>query len=430
MPKPIITEKLLQYIWQFQYFNNKQLHLTNGDAITILSLGKPNTNQGTDFSFAKIIIGNTTLVGNIEIHINASDWYKHKHTYDAAYQQIILHVVWKNDKQVSNAANIALPTLEISPYVPNLLLQHYSSLQQQQVQFIPCEKFLPVLSTLSWLAWIDRLAAERLSNKAAYILKLYEQSNNNWEVVLWWMLARWFGGNVNADAFEQIARSLPQTLLAKYRMQGNAVEALLMGQAGLLNKQFIDIYPQQLQTEYQFLSKKHSLVSIAVPPKFLRMHPANFPTIRLSQLANLINQSVHLFSKIIEVTNIQELSTLIQAKVAPYWLTHYTFDTASVSKEKKLGYATIQQLIINTICPVLFAYGDYKQINGLKENALAFLQALPAEINHITKQWKLQNIEPKNALESQALIELYKHYCAEKRCLACAVGNAIMRKGE
>lgn len=416
-----MNERLLQFIWQFQYFNQHQLFTDEGEPLQILSAGNFNRNQGPDFLNGSVRIGTTTWVGNIELHVKASDWDRHRHTSDPNYRNVILHVVWENDQSIEQAS-----TLSLQERVPGVLLERYQQLMQGTLNQ-PCRSFLPVLSQLGWLAWKERLLAERMQRKAARVLQMLEQSKQHWEEVLWWMLAANFGVKVNSEAFEAMARTIPVTVLAKHKNQVNQLEALLLGQANLLNGDFIEDYPQMLQKEYLFLKKKYGLRSHQVLPHFLRMRPANFPTLRLAQLAMLVNRSSHLFSSIKELKTVQQLKELLDVTANDYWHYHYRFDEPAEYKEKHLGSQMADNLLINTIAPVLFAYGMFTRQEQYKEKAVHWLQQVAAEQNAITRFWAAAEVANHSAFDSQSLIELSNSYCNQQRCLECAVGNKILQ---
>lgn len=424
----IINEKLLQFIWRFQYFNKQQLTTVDGEPLQIIHPGLFNTNQGPDFLEAKIKIGNTTLAGNIELHILSSDWDLHKHSADDNYSNIVLHVVWINDVVIKDAASATLPALELHSIVPKLMLQQYVYLMNAQ-GFVPCEDQLPVLNEIAWSSWKERLIAERLQRKSTIIFTYLQQCNNHWEEVFWWLLARNFGIKTNAEIFENIARSISVNILAKHKNQIHQLEALLLGQAALLNNDFEEDYPQLLQKEYRFLKKKYQLNTYNAQPAFLRMRPANFPTIRLAQLAVLVHQSSHLFSKIKELATVDEVKNLLNITANDYWHYHYRFDEAGVYQPKNLGAQMIYNILINTVVPVLFCYGVYSKEQLYKDKAIEWLMLIAPEQNNITKAWKQKGVLNNNALHSQALLELKKNYCDERLCLNCAVGNKLL-KGE
>ncbi len=424
-----MNERLLQFIWQFQYFNKNELQSEQGDRLAIIHPGTYNTHQGPDFLDAKVIIGNTTWAGNIEIHIRSSDWLKHSHSGDRNYSNIILHVVWENDADITYSNGAVLPVLTLQSLVPKLLIDRFKELMVHEA-FVPCERYLPVFDEMKWTAWKERMAIERLQRKSAVVSNLLKEANNHWEEVFWWMLARNFGLKVNADIFESIAKSLPVNVLAKHKNQIHQLEGFLLGQAGLLENDFLEDYPKLLKREYLFYQKKYQLKQVTVKPFFLRMRPANFPTIRLAQLAMLIYQSSHLFSKIKETDSLTAIKELLNVTANDYWHYHYLIDEAGEYHPKQLGKQMTENIIINTVIPVLFAYGLHHADADIKNKALQWLQELAAEKNTITQKWTSFAVSNNNALESQALIELKNNYCNCRRCLECSVGNAILKGRE
>lgn len=425
-----MNERLLQFIWQFQYFNKNELTTTSGEVIQIIFPGQHNINQGPDFLDAKIKIGKTIWAGTIELHVKTSDWTKHKHQNDSNYNNVILQVVWEDDvelnKKIAADQRSAAPVLELNKRVSKILLQRYQELMNSS-SFIPCEKSISNVRDITWKSWKDRLLVERLLRKSKIAETYGQQNNHHWEEIFWWLLARNFGIKVNADAFEAIARSIPINILARHKSQIHQLEALLLGQAGLLDGKLKDDYPQLLQREYKFLKEKYKLKPIHIPIHFLRMRPGNFPTIRLAQLAMLITESAHLFSRIKETASLKDVVKWFDTTANDYWHYHYQFDEASSFKKKNLGAAMIDNIIINTVAPVLFAYGNYHDENNYKQKALKWLEQTAAESNSITKGFQKLGIENKNAFDSQALIELKNEYCNTKRCLECGVGNAILK---
>lgn len=422
-----MTEKLLQFIWQFQYFNAGSLATIDGESLTILRKGNYNMHQGPDFLDAQINLNGTTWAGHIEIHILSSQWKKHKHHRDKHYDNVILHVVWECDALIQNSKGMQIPTLELNSRVSKRLLGKYEELMQG-TQIVPCSNDLPAITEIQWDAWLQRLSIERLERKTGEIVQLLEKNNYHWEEIFWWMLAKNFGIRVNAQAFELMARSIHLNILARQKNQIHLLEALLMGQAHLLNETFTETYPQLLQKEYQFIARKCHLKPIHRPPVFLRMRPANFPTIRLAQLAKLVSVSSHLFSKVIETKSISDLKNLLNVSANDYWHYHYHFDQPTGYKPKKLGEQMIYNIIINTIVPLLFAYGMIKKEDAYKEKAIEWLTHIPAEKNSIITHWKKYGVPCKNAMLSQGLVELKNSYCQEKRCLQCAIGYQVLRQ--
>ena len=417
-----MTERLLQFIWQFQYLNKSELVTTGGENIYIIFPGQFNTNQGPDFSNAKIKIGDTTWAGTIELHLQTSDWDRHRHQTDKNYRNVILHVVWEDDAEEAST----IPVLQLKERVSKLLLNRYEELMNSTA-FIPCEKNIHSMPDIVWTAWKERLMAERLISKAKLVENYLQQNNYHWEETFWWLLARNFGMTVNADAFEAMARSLPLTILSKHKKQIHQLEALLLGQAGLLEAEFKEDYPIMLKKEYRFLKNKYTLRPVAANVFFLRMRPGNFPTIRLAQLAMLVSESVHLLSTIKESGSVNDIKNRMDLTANDYWHYHYRFDTPSAFKHKNLGGAMIDNIIINSVVPVLFAYGNYHGEGKYKLKALEWLEATEAENNLITRGFELLGIENKNAYDSQAIIELKTHYCDMKRCLECSVGNFLLK---
>lgn len=417
-----MTERLLQFIWQFQYFNKTGLTTSSGEDLLIIYPGQLNTNQGPDFINAKISIDNTVWAGSIELHIKTSEWYRHQHTKDENYKNVILHVVWENDRQETGS----IPCLELKTRIAKLLLKRYEELMGSST-FVPCAESILNVKEIIWKGWKERLLAERLIRKAALIENYLRENNYHWEETFWWLLARNFGMKVNADAFEAIARSISVKLLAKSKNSIHQLEALLTGQAGLLDNDFEEEYPKLLKREYKFLVQKHDLKPISIPLFFLRMRPGNFPTIRLAQLAMLVHTSAHLFSRIKEASSVKEVREWFDITANDYWHYHYRFGELSSYKKKKPGSNMIDSIIINTVVPVLFAYGNHKNEKQYTEKALKWLEDIPAEKNTITSGFSALKISNKKAWDSQALIELKNEYCNKKRCLDCSVGNAILK---
>lgn len=418
-----MTERLLQFIWQFRYYNNEKLVLNTGEPFHVIHPGMVNHNQGPDFLEAKIRSGNTIWVGHVEIHITTSCWHKHAHGADPNYDNVILHVVWEDD--LSLPIN-GIPVFTLQHRVPKLLLQQYESWMNNRA-FIACEQQIAQVNGLIVTAWKERLLVERLQRKTTAVLFHLQQNQHHWEETLWWMLARNFGGRVNAEAFEAIARSLPLTIIAKHRQQLRQLEALLMGQAGLLDRSFVEEYPNLLKNDYVFYKRKYDLASIAQPVHFLRMRPVSFPTLRLAQLAMLLHTTHRLFARIKETIALEELRALLDVTASEFWDYHYTFSEAATYRPKRVGAQVADTIIINTVIPVLFAYGHLHGEELFKHRALKWLEETAAEQNNLTKGFGNLAVANNNAFDSQALIELKTMYCDQRKCLDCAVGNALLR---
>jgi hypothetical protein len=423
-----VQEKLLQFIWQHSLYQPNGLTTSQGEVVTVIHPGRYNTNAGPDFLEGKVRIGDTTLVGHIELHINTSDWHKHGHQNDKAYQNIILHVVFNND---APAVADSIPVLELSQHIPAALLDKYASLLQSR-NTILCHTQLGSVRDITKEAWLSRLLAERWEEKLVDWKELLDGSAGDWRNLLYWRMAYNFGFKVNATPFLMLARSIPLNVLAKHRENLLQVEALLFGQAGMLQGHFKDEYPALLQKEYAYLANKYQLQSIEAHLwKFLRMRPANFPTIRIAQFAALVHKSLHLFSQIIEVHSVKEITPLLEVKASDYWRQHYRFDDEGLSRgtDKQLGKSSIQNIIINTVAPIQFLYAGRQGVDGKQEKALQLLDEISAEQNHILEQWDGVGWKVQNAAQSQALLQLYNNYCTRKRCLECSIGHSIMRLG-
>lgn len=417
-----MTERLLQYIWQFQYLNSRELRTTEGEQLRIIHPGMYNTNQGPDFSNAKISLGKTVWAGNIELHINSSDWKNHKHSEDRHYNNVILHVVWQEDVKLE----LPFATLVLQDKVPKLLLHTFNELMNTPSP-VPCATHVPRVDSILWTSWKERLLVERMEQRAAMILNYLQQTGFHWEEVLWWLLARNFGMPVNSQAFEWMARSIPFRVLSKHKDQIHQLESMFFGQSHLLEGSFTEDYPKLLQKEYRFLQKKYGLEKINVPPVFLRMRPSCFPSIRLAQLAMLLHENGRLFSKIREAAGIKELKETLVVTANDYWHYHYVFDEPSAYKEKKLGRQMTESLLINTVIPLLFAYGHLQHESQLKDKALKWLEEIGPEKNNITRGFEGLKLVNETALDSQAFLQLNNEYCRKKRCLECAIGNKLLK---
>jgi hypothetical protein len=293
--------------------------------------------------------------------------------------------------------------------------------------FIPCEKHIHLINSLTWQSWKERMLIERLQTKTQTILHYLQKNNNHWEETFWWLLAKNFGAKLNSVAFEKTAQSISVNILAKHKDQIHQTEALLFGQAGLLDADLTEDYPKLLQREYLFLKKKYNLAKVEGSMIFLRMRPSNFPTVRLAQLAMLVHKSLHLFSKIKESPDVKDIKQLLNVTANDYWHYHYVFDEITAFKKKKLGEQMIDNILINTVVPILFAYGHYHNENIFKDKALQWLEQIKAEKNTITKGFTSLQVENKTAFDSQALIQLKNEYCNKKCCLDCSIGNKLVR---
>jgi len=420
------SEALLHFAWKFKLIPQKKLFSFQGDKLEILDVGKHNSDAGPDFLTAKIKIGETLWVGNVEIHIKSSDWYIHQHQNDAAYAKVILHIVFHHDKDVFDCNGLVIPVLELKDLLPQDLAPKWDSLQAKPTE-IACQH-LGEIDSFVMLNWLDRMLVERLEQKTELIFQLLKLLNNDWNEVFYVWLARSFGSKVNAVPFELLARSIPLSVIKNHLHSSFQLEAIFFGQSSLINEFNQDDYVSSLWKEYTFLRDKYKL--IALPQqiwKFMRMRPANFPTIKISQWVSFLSQHLNLFEQLI---NDDELVTQLrfkEARVSSYWKTHYQADIISNSKKEidfKFGNDTI---VINAIAPFLFVYGQLRGNEVLKEKAIQLLSSIKPEQNSITKNWEKLNVFASSAYDSQALIYLKNQYCDNLKCLECNIGHYFMK---
>lgn len=418
-----MTEEYLFQVWKFRLFKQTGIKTTKGEDVVILSVGELNKDAGPDFFNARIKIGNTTWAGNIEIHVYSSDWEKHHHHKNKNYDNIILHVVFENNKKTSGPKNI--PCIELKGLINTNSFNRYCQIKEGNT-WIPCMNLINTVDTNKIKFWQERLVIERLERKIFIINERLTQYKYNWEEVFYHQLASAFGLKVNSLPFELLARSTPLNILRKEHSQ-DAIEAILLGQAGLLHTKLKDKHAKFLYNEYSYYKKKYKLENIDGKLwKMMRMKPLNFPTIRISQFSDIIYNQHSIFSSIIEAKSVFNLKQIFTAKTSKYWETHYTFDKPASKKIKKTGEQTINSLIINTVIPFLFVYGKIKQEDVFCERAITFLSEIKGEKNLITTNFLKIGLSNKNALESQALLELKNEYCNKKKCMDCSIGNQII----
>src|ERR1035438_5820123 len=383
-----MTEEFLHFIWKYRLFNMIDLKTQEGEDLKIIETGEHNSHAGADFFNSKIKIGKTTWAGNIEIHLNSKDWNKHNHQNDKAYNNVILHVVFESGDSSMTDKGILIPVLELNGKIKRRIWDNYEELIENK-DWIPCEKQIKSVDRTTIDNWLEKILMERLERKSIEILQSLNQNKNNWEETFYCHLAKNFGYKINALPFEMLAKSLSNKVLAKHKNNLLQLEALLFGQAGMLEEPMDDEYYMELKKEYQFLQHKHNLVPIDESLwKFLRLRPIGFPTIRIAQFARLIYNSSHLFSRILEVKNVKEAQALFNLGTSEYWDTHYTFGKQSDEKVKYAGKDFVNTIIINTIVPFLYVYGKKKGITKHTETAFILLESLPSEKNSIITKWK------------------------------------------
>lgn len=424
-----MNESFLHYIWQFQYFRKDDLKASEGEALQIFQPGMLNSNAGPDFEEAKIKIGKLEWRGSIEIHIKASGWNDHHHSDDQAYENVVLHVVWENDKPIKRTDGSFMPTLELKNRVDLTLWNRYKKLFTS-AESIPCANSWSKIPDITKLSMLDKTVVQRLESKGEVVKIILTRNNNDWEETFYQLLCKNFGFKVNAEPMFQLAQAMPFKILLKHLDKPIQVEALLFGQAGFLERAKEDEYLSVLIREYNLLRKKYGLDAKqmnAVRWRFMRLRPANFPTVRLAQLASLLQTQKNFFSKILEGISIKDLTELLGVDQSEYWQHHYQPGKKSKTIVPALGKSSIQNVIINTITPVLTAYGQLHDDQRYIERAADILQHIPAENNRIVREWSALGYKVTSAFDSQGLIELYNNFCVKRRCLECTVGSSIIK---
>jgi len=423
-----MKEDFLHFIWKNRLFNDISLLTTTGEKITVLNPGIHNFDSGPDFFDAKIQIGDIVWAGNVEIHQKSSDWYVHGHEKDAAYDNVILHVVYQDDIPVYNSNNNQIPTLIISKYLDMNLLKNFNSLIKNK-SILRCQNKLQWVDSLVIINYKYKLFFERLEQKNEIIKSMLQKTKNNWNSVLYITLLKYFGGTVNKEAFEQLANLLPYKIFQKYTDNVLKLEALLFGVGGMLNEEKLENTKYcQLRKEYRFLKKKHQLMELdAHIIRFHRLRPVGFPTLRLAQFAMLYHQKKFLFEKLMKIKNPKEAYDILQTTADQYWDTHYTFDKLTKTKKKTLGKDFIDRILINVVVPLKFAYQKYLGIDQA-EDIVNFMEQIKPEKNRIVDIFHKIKLHSKNALDTQAIIQLNENFCNKDRCLHCDIGHYIISK--
>ena len=419
-----MKEDFLHYLWKHSLYK-KSLSLTDGTEVEVISAGEQNRDSGPDFFNAKVKIGDTIWADNIEIHVLASDWLRHKHQYNSAYDNIILHVVGKNDVEIKRENGETIPVVELTS--PKDTYEQYLYLMQSK-SWVPCESFISKVNEFVVLQWKEALMIERLEEKAKIIEERYIANNKSWEETFYQTLAANFGFKINAQPFEMLAKSIPLKFLGKHKDQILLIEAMLFGQSGLLPNNPSDDYSKQLQVDYHHLKNKFELQPMSGHLwKFSRMRPSNFPTIRIAQFAALIYKSSALMSTIIEAKSFLDVKKYFEIEVSDYWKNHYVFEKESAKRVKRIGDFAFQNIIINSITPFFALYAKVQNQPAYSEKAIEWLSHLKAEQNSITKHWEQLGVDIKNAFDSQSLIQLKNIYCNHRKCLNCRIGNQVIQ---
>ncbi len=424
-----LREDFLSFVWQFRQYNAQDLATTNGEKLTVLQVGQPNKHAGPDFFNARVVIADTTWSGNVEIHVKSSAWNGHGHEHDWSYNNVILHVVLEDDLPVRRADGSRMPTLALGAIFHQHIVANYYGLVNVSYPF-PCFAQIKLVEPIVRHNTFTRALVERLEYKSLEVEEKLKHYRGNWEATFNYFLARSFGFKVNALPFELLAASFDNQLFAKYRDAPIQTEALVFGQAGFLNKKFADSYPEQLRREYEFLRVKFNLVPLEMSLwKFLRMRPSGFPTLRLAQFAALMNRTEHLFSKMLQINDVQVLKEIfIKLPIHSYWTVHYHFERPAPAFSPQLGQASIESIIINAFCLITFSYGRIMGQEQYMNKSLAFLEQLGPENNYVLRQYQSAGLKIEHAFDSQAILQLSKDYCNRMQCLRCGIGINILKR--
>lgn len=426
----VVTENLMQFVWKLRLFNTLKLKSSDGEPLTVINIGQHNLDAGPDFLMSHIVLGDKEWYGNIEIHIRSSDWDRHHHQDDDAYNNVILHVVWINDKVIYRKDGSTIPTMLLSSFVDPNLLNRYSTMMNT-TNWIPCQSQLSSVNSLKKTMWLDALSFERLEMKVETIFDLLADHENDWERVFWIWLCRCMGLKVNADTFHELGEKLPLSLLQKYRSDTLKIEAIFFGAAGFLSDEGDDEYTKLLYNEFIYQRRAHEITVVNGKWKRLRMRPYNFPELRIAQLVALFNQKSVSLSMILSLEDIADARSLFRIEeLNEYWKCRFSLGKRTAFEHAgKIGKNTIDGLIINVVVIFLFAYGKYYGIDKFMGRAIHFLEMLPAEKNAITARFEDFDWHTTNASQSQAILQLKKSYCDKRHCLDCRIGAEILRSG-
>ncbi|MDX1601786.1 MAG: DUF2851 family protein [Salinimicrobium sediminis] len=425
-----MREDYLHYLWRYQKLDHQEMRTADGLHVKVISPGAHNLLSGPDFFNSRVLIGDQEWAGNVEIHLRSSDWYMHSHESDPAYDNVILHVVWVHDVEVFRKDNTSLPVVEICHLVAPETVNSYEDLcSNNGNRWINCQNDFGEVDDFFLNNWLERLYVERLEKKSLLIKHIFENLAGDWEAVLFKMLAKNFGLNINGDAFLSVAASIPFSVVRKLRGNRLQLEAIFLGQAGLLSGDCEEPYFLSLKEEYNYLRKKFGLNAQGVlPVKYFRLRPDNFPEVRLAQLAGIYNKHASLFNVLINCAQAKDLYKLLEVEVNDFWKTHYTFYKSHSPKRKALSTNFMDLLIINTVVPLKFCYARSKgKEEGWEE--FSMIEAVAPEENQVIK--KFSSLRPQvaeNALRSQALLQLKNEYCDKNACLSCAIGVKLLQR--
>ncbi|MAO08167.1 MAG: hypothetical protein CL596_05590 [Alteromonas sp.] len=423
-----MKEDFLHYLWKFQKFSTGNLHTVEGEPLRILDTGVHNFNEGPDFQMAQVEIDNQKWAGNVEIHINSSDWFAHGHEKDTNYDNVILHVVWEHDAKVPRKDASFIPTIELKDKICLDTIQRYYQLISSEKKFIPSEAQFAEIPNDIFENWLHQMFLERLELKADSVFEELKHTSNNWEAVLFRMLCKNFGLKLNGPSFLSIAKSFDYSIVRKCGDNTLKLEAILYGQAGFLDQDISSQYYELLQDSYAYAKIMYGISNEGVlPSKFFRLRPPNFPTLRLSQFAVLWTHKKFLFSKLMDAKTKEDYYDIFEVAASEYWDIHYNFGVESNKRKKSLTKNFMDLLIINTVIPLKFTYMKYMGEVVLDELTQLAL-SIKAEKNTIISKFKELRDFDDTAWHSQALLHLKSNYCTPFKCLQCEIGNYILKQ--
>lgn len=423
-----MQEDFLQFVWLHQYFNASDLRTSLGQELKVIKTGFHNFHHGPDFQEARIRLDAMEWSGSVEIHIKSSDWTRHGHQTDSNYANVVLHVVWENDRPIFNTDNQPIPTLELKGRIRPGLLNRYQQIIESKT-LIPCESLLKAVKPITRLSMLEKAQMQRLERKSQELIELLGYNQGDWEETAYQWLLRGFGFKTNAENFLTLAKRLPLKIIQKHSSQVFQVEALLYGQSGLIPSQTTHVYEKKLKKEFEFLRTKYSLEPAMDRNHwiFSRVRPSNFPTVRISQVATFLTAQPHVFSTFSEVTDFKELRNLLLLRQSSHWTSHHDFGKQSKTMIGKMSKTMAENLIINVSVPFLVALYRERQQPIFLEKAQNLLMNMPAEENNVIQKWRVLQWNVSSAFDSQALLELYSNFCSEKRCLSCNIGVELVR---
>ena len=422
-----MNEAFLHFIWKFQKFTSG-LTTTQGQSVSVFYQGNHNHDAGPDFSEARIKIAEIDWNGQVEIHLKSSDWNQHSHSIDSVYNPVILHVVWQHDKEILRKDGTQIPTIELKNCVDQRLVSEYKNYLAQPNDIL-CQEHLEPIPSLTWVSNLDRMLAMRLENKSDRILAIAKKAKHDWEETAYHVLGRNFGFSLNSESFQRLVENLPLKLLSKHAESSQQIEALVFGCSGFLENP-VDAYQEALQKEFNFLCQKYDLNNFLHRShwRFGKMRPSNFPTVRLAQFSSILGSNQKLFSLFSHVSSAKELRSELTTTLSQYWQQHYDFNKPLKSGHNALGQSSFENLIINSVAPVLAAYSLHTDQPIMMEKAVDLLEELKPEKNRFTNKFTTLNRPAKSAFDSQAQITLYQDFCVKKNCLNCGIGNWIFNK--